>query len=117
MAMYQRMQDLRSVDESTAQRVEDAIDMSQYPQVSVQVRVPVAFGGTTANLYLQHAAVAEEDAFVDVTLDSGISLMAAGTFVRYNTLPNLLRFVRWRVEITGTGTPAQFLIDLVARER
>ncbi len=117
MAMYQRMQDLRSVDSDTEQRPEDAIDITQYAQIVLQVRVPVGFGGTTATLYFQTAAVAEDSAFVDITPAMSVSLLAAGDHVLYNTMPNLLRYLRWRVAVTGSGAPAQFLIDLVARER
>jgi len=108
---YFRLQELTSVATgSTIQRVEEAVDIGRYATLVVQARKPVA-GTGTCTLKLQHAAVLEEAAFIDVTSPT-FNLATPGNEVQ--TFQNLLRYVRWTSTV-GTG-PAQFLVDVVARE-
>lgn len=115
---YFRLQDLTSVDASHTQRVDEAVDISQYRSVIAQFRRVVALAGTsvTGTVILQHAAVLDEDSFVDVSM-SAIDLTASpGTTVV--VAQDLLRYLRWKssVEAMTVSAPAQLLIDVVARQ-
>lgn len=115
MAAYYRLQDLKSVNATGAQRIEEAIDISAFKTLTVQARKPVA--ATSGTLKLQHAAVLEEDAFTDVdsvdTGSPGFDLGTTGNEVL--VYENLLRYVRWNVFAISSG-PAQFQVDIIARE-
>ena len=109
MPAYYRLQDLTTVSANGAQRLEEAIDVGGYRTLIAQCRKPVAASAGT--LKLQHAAVPEEAAFVDVSSPT-FNLASAGNDVQ--VFNDLLRYVRWSVSgLTGTS---QFLVDIVARE-
>ncbi len=115
---YLRLQDLSSVDVSHTQRVDEAVDISQYRTVIAQVRRVVALAGTSvsATLVLQHAAVLDEDSFVDVSM-TAIDLTAAPATTLV-VAHDLMRYLRWKATVTSmtVTAPAQFLIDVVARQ-
>ena len=112
MGAYFRLQELKSVNAIGAQRLEEAIEIGAYRTLVCQVRIPVP-AGTSGTLRLQHAAVLEEDAFVDVSSPT-FDLAVAGSSVE--VFSDLLRYVRWKVTAISTTNPAQFLIDIIARE-
>jgi hypothetical protein len=116
MPAYFRLQDLKSVSASETQRIEDAVDISNLRTVIAQLRRVVACSATTgsATLKLQHAAVLEEDSFMDV---SGISLDLTATGTTCHVAHDLMRYLRWVTEFSGTVTgSAQFMIDINGRE-
>jgi len=111
MPAYFRLQDLTSVASDTTQRIEEAIDIGPFKTLVVEVRKPVAASGGV--LKLQHASVLEEDAFVDVS-SLTFDLTATGNEVQ--TFADLLRYLRWTTASVSSG-PAQFMVDIIAREQ
>ncbi len=120
MSSYFRLQDLTTVDDTGGnivdQRIEEAIDISGYKTLTVQVRKPVAStAGTTAKLYLEHAAVLDEDAFEQASTTITFDLKTAGNETK--VFSDLLRYVRWSAVFVGSvGVDPQFLVDIIARE-
>lgn len=108
MAGYVRLQPLTKVTKAEAQRVEGAVDLGDFGQVTVQMRTAVA-GGAGSVMYLQHAAELEEHSFTDC---AAVALDAIGSQVVL--LPAPLRFLRWRAALIGAA--ATFQIDVIGRE-
>ncbi len=111
MAAYFRLQDLIKVSGSSTQDKRDAIDVGNHRFVVIQTRVPVQ-ASTSGTLYFQHAAVREEEAFVDfdpgnisIDLTSGSNVVVV--------IQDPLRFLRWRVD--NVSAEAKFLADAIAR--
>ncbi len=115
MAAVIRLQDLTTNTVTSAatvvQRLAESADVGNYSRVAMQVRVAVA-ASSDLDLYLEHAAVLDEDAFIRVDA-SLIDLTTSGN--QYVALGDLLRFCRWRLESAATDD-ATFTIDLVCRE-
>lgn len=109
MAGYIRLQELRELTASKAQRLEEAIDVGDFNRLVVRVQTSVV-ADKGSRLYIQHAAVLDEDAFED--LCPGFWLSETGSHCR--TFHDPLRYVRWRVVVAG-GAP-QFVIDVVGRQ-
>jgi len=109
MAGYVRLQSLLTLSAGdTTQRLEEAIDLGDYSEVTVQVRKPVAASGISY-LYLQQVFVFIEEVFVDVAT---VSLATDTTNTVRLTQP--LRYLRWRATVSGTDP--SFQIDLIGRE-
>ncbi len=94
------------------QSLRDAYDAGAFKQLEVQVRVlKKDTNPTPGNLKLQHAAVNEEDAYVDIT-NATWSLGGAGGFT---PIPDFLRFIRWVTDNNVQGDPI-VIVDIVAKE-
>jgi hypothetical protein len=108
MASHLRLQDVITMGPGDhVQPREFAADIGAYNYVTIQIRVLKAAGGGT--IQLQHAAVNEESAYIDIN----ISADAALTVNVAEVLEHGLRFLRWRLSsISGSVT---FLIDIIAR--
>ncbi len=102
--------DVTAQGTNATQRIEESIDILRYPHITVIVRKAVA-GGSGLVLKLQHAAVLDEDAFMDV---SSPSFDLATTTDEVQQFADLLRYLRWTTS-GGSGT-ATFSVDIVARE-
>jgi len=112
LSSYFRLQELTSVSSTGAQRIEEAIDIGAFKTLVVQCRKPVA--ASSGTLKLQHAAVRDEAAFVDVDLTPAVEFDLGTTGNEVEVFTDLLRYVRWNVTaISGT---AQFQLDVIARE-
>jgi len=111
MAGYFRLQDLFKASGSEVQDKRDAIDIGAYRHVVVQVRVPVN-ASTAGTLYLQHAAVREDEAFLDYDPNNVSVDLAVDTNVTL-LVTDGLRFLRWRT--ASVSTEAKFLIDSIGR--
>lgn len=111
MAAYFRLQDLIKVTGTMTQSKREAIDVGGYRYLVVQGRVP-KLAATSGTLYLQTAAVLEDEAFldydptninIDLTQDTNIRLV----------LIDPLRYLRWRG--LNVNADASFLLDVIGR--
>lgn len=114
------LQDLKSAESPVAgawkvfqvrQDVQRALDVIEYSSLSVQVRT---VGTAGAILYLQHAAVLEEDAFTRIASPS-FDLSSATNFAEQ--FDDTLRWVRWEVEFTTPEDQVSFVVEGTGRER
>ena len=112
-----RLQEPMTLAADANQRLEAAIDLLEYRSLAVQVRKLVAGGGAAA-LYLQHAPVLFEDAFMDVaasfSTDGVATFNLAATGNETHGFTNLMRYVRWRGDYVSGASPV-FQVDLVGR--
>ncbi len=106
-----RLQDAKSVAATEVQIIEEAVDLGE-ANGSVVVALRLLSEATTGTLILEHAAVLEEDAFMDSGVSFDIGAGEAG-FTTTQT-DDLLRFVRWSV--TALSGTAEFQLDLLARQ-
>jgi peptidoglycan/xylan/chitin deacetylase (PgdA/CDA1 family) len=108
MASHLRLQDVITMGPGDhVQPREFAADIGAYNYVTIQIRVLKAAGA--GSIILQHAAVNEESAYKDTTINANAALEVNVDDV----LKHGLRFLRWRLSnITGSVT---FLIDIIAR--
>ena len=109
-SQYHRLIDSVMLKPNMTQSLRDAYDAGAFKQLEVQVRV-LKSGTGTGNLKLQHAAVNEEDAYVDIT-GATWSLSGAGGFT---PIPDFLRFIRWVTDNNVQGDPI-VIVDIVAKE-
>lgn len=109
-SMYQRILDPRALTPNDTTQREEVLDAGAYNTLQAQMRVLSA--GSAGNLKLQHAAVNEPDAFIDI---GGASVSLASTSNSLVTVTNFLRFIRWFSDSATAGSPIA-LIDVVAKE-
>lgn len=96
----------------------EAVDVLSYNSCVVQVWLEETLsGGETVDVYLQHAAVNEDDAFVD------LSSVAIAAFTNLTSSPILdapsdafARFLRVRVELGGGATVATLRVEMVLKK-
>jgi len=114
MSAYFRLQELTQLHTDTGdtftQRIEEAVDISSFKSLVVQVRKPIV-GKAGCTLSLQHASELVESAFVDVPTTFSLDTDPNEVI----TFQDLLRYVRWKAVLSATSTTA-FLIDVVCRE-
>lgn len=97
---------------------EAVLDLGAYSYIHAMFRVLRKGTATNANtvVRLQHAAVMEEDAWVDLPNSSVVVDSTASGSVVYIVVSSFSRYVRWS---TGTGDFAGgpiVVIDIVAKE-
>lgn len=107
---YDRMLDPRVVGPSEKSSRTEVLDLGPYSSVRAQIRVLKA--GNAGTIYLQEAAVNEEDAFFTL---SGTTVNLNATANSIMSLSGHLRYVRWCTDGAVAGSPV-VLIDIVARE-
>jgi hypothetical protein len=106
------LREMRTTREDGAQSPEDALDVLPCRSVVVQVRRE-GRGADGAKVVLQHAAVREEAAFMD--LQSGeFALDGTASDSSYAVFNDTLRYLRWRTE-NLQDTDTTFCIDLLGR--
>ena len=110
-----RLQDLTNVAANLRQPVEDAVDVSAFKSLVIQVRIP-AFATGTSKLIFITSATTEETSCAEPSYwaSSQIDLTAAGGTIQIVVLENPLGFLRW--ETINMSGSADFLIDVIARE-
>ena len=110
---YVRLLDPTVLVASAKQDKEDALDLGAYTTLQAQVRVLEIGGAGPGNVYLEHAAVNEPDAYVPI---AGTNvLVTAGATGAVVPVTGFLRFVRWATDAGVVGAPV-VLIDIVAKE-
>ena len=116
MAQFFRLQDLTSQSAAIRQPVEEAVEVGAFNTLVVQVRIP-ALAGTSGTLKLITAATLEETAFITpphwpASVDIDLALGPNQIVV----LPDPMRYLRWEITALVSGTPVEFLIDVVGRD-
>jgi len=106
---YVRLLDPTVLVASSSQAKEDVVDLGAYTTLVAHVRVLKA--GGAGNVFLQHAAVNEVDAWVTLA-GTTVALNGTGGVV---SATNFLRYVRWATDALVAGAPVA-LIDIVAKE-
>lgn len=109
-SLYHRFLPYQTVSASQTMTRDEVFDAGAYRVLEVQCRVVVAGGG--GSIKLQHAAVNEPDAFMDV---SGGSWNLNATSKNYYSVTGFLRYLRWVTDGSVSGSPA-VLIDIIAKE-
>ena len=110
MAEYHRLLEpnlLAASENSERDRVYDA---GAYPRLYAQVRVVAP--GSAGTIALQHAAVKEADAWLDL---SGTSVNLNALSNNYIEISGFLRYIRWTTDGAVAGSP-KGIIDTVAKE-
>lgn len=105
---YKRLLDTRTINANEKSAPQDVMDVGAYTKMEIQPRILKA--GTAGTLYLEHAAVLEEEAFAQLgTVPPGAT---SNTPLSYT---NFLRFLRWRSSSDVAGSPLG-LVDVIAKE-
>jgi hypothetical protein len=107
---YRRLLEPRSFSSDENQPLFEAWDAGNFRVLEVDFCVLKT--GTAGNLKLQHAAINVEESFIDIATISA-DLTASGH--DYQEVTKFLRYVRWKVDGTVTGSPVAF-IDIIAKE-
>ena len=106
---YRRLLDPSTAKATVFQELREAWDAGAYRVLEVHVRVLKA--GTGGNIILQHAAVNEEDAYLDLA-NASTALNGQGAYL---TISNFLRFIRWRTDGAVAGSPV-VMIEIIAKQ-
>ena len=109
MAAAFRLQDLINITGNFVQDPRDSADVGAYSRLVVQVRTPRQ-PSTTGTVYLQHAAVREDEAFEDVP-NASVDLTADNNAIL--VVLDTARFLRWRG--ASINDNASLLIDVLGR--
>ena len=112
---YFELMPVQEVDAGFKQSCEEAIDVGAFKELNVAYQLAKqATGGTSPVLVLQHAAVNEEWAYVDI--DNTTDLALDGT--EEVSAVSVTGFLRWvRMSSGGSfGTAAQAGVRVVAKE-
>lgn len=104
-----RLLDPQVLSANDVMPVERVFDGGSYRVLEIHTRILKQ--GSAGNLKLQHAAVNEPGAFIDL---AGASWVTTGQG-SYVTVTSFLRFVRWVCDGAVAGGPIA-IIDLVAKE-
>lgn len=107
---YHRLLDPTFMISNLEQRPDKIYDAGAYATIIAQFRI--LSGCTSGAIELQHAAVNEPDAFK--SLGSPVSLITPDNIIEVYS--NFLRFIRWKVVGSVTGTAPNVLIDLVSKQ-
>lgn len=106
-----RILDAQTLSASKSSPREQVLDLGAYKQLNVHGRILKA--GSAGTLVLQHAAVNEDDAFVDLPdMSWDVSSTSNSSFEEASSF---LRFVRWKTDGSVASSPVA-LIDIVAKE-
>jgi hypothetical protein len=108
---YYRLLGMRTFSGAATQDQAEYFDGGSYRVLEVQTRV--TSGGSGGTIKLQHAAVNEDNAFIDVAGFTAVNLNAVTNNVQEITA--FLRYLRWATGAAPTGNPT-VLIDIVAKE-
>ncbi len=118
-SLAQRLLDPTVVTTGFKTAKEDVLDVGAYAKGELQFRRLKDGTSATTYLRLQHAAVNEEDAFMDAKDPAGanveIVLDNAAASVKHVSCANFLRYVRLVAIGTVTGGPV-VLVDSVWKE-
>lgn len=106
---YRRLLDPGTAKPDVFQELREAWEAGAFRVLEVHVRVLKA--GTGGNIILQHAAVNEDDAYLDL---AGSTTVLTGSGA-YFTISSFLRFIRWRTDGGVAGSPV-VMIDIIAKE-
>lgn len=106
-----RLLDAQTLSASKASPTEQIVDLGAYTQLNVQCRILKA--GSAGTLVLQHAAVNEDEAFVDIPDMTWTLSSTSNSSVEVATA--FLRYVRWKTDGSVASSPVA-LIDIVAKE-
>lgn len=123
---FHRLLDPQAISDSKTQDREQWFDAGAYKQLNVELYL-LATGVTSPasqsfKLTVQHAAVPEDDAFVDLKDQAGTAVeveMVDGASVgnTYHQVEGFLRYIRWIAKTANTVTSAPVAgIDLVGKE-
>ena len=99
----------RVLSADDVQTLDLAFDAGAYSTLEIHVRILKS--GSAGNLKLQHAAVNEEDAYIDLGTASWAVTGSGG----HISISNFLRYVRWVCDGSVAGNPV-IMIDIVAKE-
>ncbi len=105
---YFRLLDPLALVANQTQDRDQVIDVGSYTEMQVNFRVLKA--GSAGNLQLQHAAVNEEDAWLDLGSPNSLS----GTTNVVISISTFLRYVRWTTDGAVAGAPVA-LVDIIAK--
>lgn len=106
---YHRLLDARELQANLVQDRETVFDAGGYGHLELQIRVLAA--GSGGKIKIQHAAVNEAEAFVDLdTIEQALGSVA-NTALSAN---NFLRYVRWITD-SGVGGNPVALVDLICK--
>lgn len=108
-SQYHRLLDTRAIGADEVQNLNEVFDAGAFSKLELQCRI-LKTGGA-GNIKLQHAAVNEEDAYIDL---GSASWLATGTG-GHISIANFLRYVRWVGDSSIAGAPV-VMIDIVAKE-
>lgn len=108
VATYIRLLDPRVLGAGDTQDSKDAFDGGGYSKLELQCRILKS--GSAGSIKLQHAAVNEEDAYIDLGSASWVATGSGG----HISISNFLRFIRWAADGSVAGNPV-VMIDLIAK--
>lgn len=108
-SQYHRLLDPRAIVANDVQNIDQAFDAGAYDKLELQCRI-LKTGGA-GNIKLQHAAVNEEDAYIDLGSASWLVTGSGG----HISISNFLRYVRWAGDNSVGGGPVA-MIDIIAKE-
>jgi len=103
------LQNLTAISANLAQPAEQALDVSEFSRLTVQVRKPVL--ATTGLLTLQQSLTRDEDGFEDTTIT--FDLGSGGSSPETKVLEDPLPFIRWKT--TSMSGTARFMIGGIGR--
>lgn len=109
-SQYLRILPITGLTASQKQANADIIDVGAYTTLEFQARVLKA--GGAGNVFVEHAAVNEPDAF---TALSGATWSLSATSNTLVSVTHFLRYLRWVTDSGVAGSPIA-LIDLIAKE-
>ena len=93
---------------------EDWLDLGAYKTLSIEFRLLTPGSAATLTLAVEHAAIAQDDAFTPL---SGATLVMTGTAQpSYVHAGNFLRFVRWKVAAATVTEGAVVAVYIIAKD-
>ena len=104
-----RLLDPRVHGADDVQTLDLAFGGGAYSKLEIHVRILKS--GSAGNIKLQHAAVNEEDAYIDL----GTATWAVTGTGSHISVSSFLRYIRWVCDGSVAGTPV-IMIDIVAKE-
>lgn len=108
-SQYVRLLDPRVIQANDVQDLKDAFDGGAYTKLELHCRILKS--GSAGNVKLQHAAVNDEDGYIDLGNASWAANGSGGPV----SISNFLRYVRWVGDSAVAGNPV-VTIDLIAKE-
>jgi len=108
-SQYRRLLDPRVILADEVQDLKDAFDGGAFTKMELQCRILKA--GSAGSVKLQHAAINESGAYIDLVSAS----WAVGGAGGYVSIPSFLRYVRWAADSSVAGGPV-VMIDIIAKE-
>lgn len=111
MATYHRLLQYQTLTSSLSPTLAESFDAGAYTRLEVQARILVG-GGGAGTVKLQHAAVNEPDAFIDIASASWTLNTATNNYL---SVTGFLRYIRWLASSGIAGSPA-VVIDIIAKD-